>query len=127
MNILFVTNKNVYPLIGGIERITYSVAEALRNIYSMRCYSLYTQENKFGETTTDVFEGKECLSEKDQVEQIADYIKGNSIEVVIAQGSDARVNELMPQLRDAVDKCPGVRLLFVYHQMPGFALKNPNL
>lgn len=122
MSILFVTNKNVYPLIGGIERITYSVAEALRNIYGMRCYSLYTQENKFGETTTDVFEGKECLGGKDQAEQIAAYIKGNAIKVVIAQGSDARVNELMPQLRDAVDKCPGVRLLFVYHQMPGFEL-----
>ncbi len=122
MNILFVTNKNVYPLIGGIERITYSVAEALRNIYGMHCYSLYTQENKFGETTTDVFEEKECLREKDQVEQIAAYIKKNAIEVVIAQGSDARVNQLMPQLREAVDQCTGVKLLFVYHQMPGFEL-----
>lgn len=122
MNILFVTNKNVYPLIGGIERITYSVAEALRNIYGMRCFSLYTQENKFGETTTDVFENKECLGAKNQVEQIAAYVHKNGIDVVIAQGSDARVNKLMPQLREAVDRCQGVKLLFVYHQMPGFEL-----
>ena len=122
MNILFVTNKNVYPLIGGIERITYSVAEALRNIYGMHCYSLYTQENKFGETTTDVFEGKECLNAANQVEQIATYIHKNEIHVVIAQGSDARVNQLMPQLREAVIQCAGVKLLFVYHQMPGFEL-----
>ena len=122
MNILFVTNKNVYPLIGGIERITYSVAEALRNIYGMRCYSLYTQENSWGETTNDVFEQKECLLSTNPVEQIVAYIKRASIQVVIAQGSDARVNELMPQLRAAVDQCPGVKLLFVYHQMPGFEL-----
>ena len=122
MNILFVTNKNVYPLIGGIERITYSVAEALRNIYGMHCFSLYTQENKLGETTTDVFDGKECLGEKDQVKQMADCIRKNGIQVVIAQGSDARVNQLMPQLREAVDQCQGVKLLFVYHQMPGFEL-----
>ena len=123
MNILFVTNKNVYPLIGGIERITYSVAEALRNIYGMRCYSLYTQENMLGATTTDVFEDKECLSEKDQVEQIAAYIKDHAIDVVIAQGSDARVNDIMPQLREAVDQCTGVKLLFVYHTMPSFELR----
>ena len=122
MNILFVTNKNVYPLIGGIERITYSVAEALRNIYGMRCFSLYTQENKLGKTTEDVFERKECLREKDQVEQIAAYIQQNEINEVVAQGSDVRVNVLMPQLREAVNQCPGVKLLFVYHQMPGFEL-----
>lgn len=122
MNILFVTNRNVFPLIGGIERITYSVAEALRNIYGMRCYSLYTQENKLGETTTDVFAGKECLEEKNQVEQIAAYIKRNEINVVIAQGSDARVNVLMPQLREAVDMCIGVKLLFAFHTMPSFEL-----
>lgn len=122
MNILFVTNKNVYPLIGGIERITYSVAEALRNIYGMRCYSLYTQENKLGKTTEDVFERKECLGEEKLVEQVVKYLKEEQIKVVIAQGSDSRVNNLMPMLREAVDQCEGVKLLFVYHQMPGFEL-----
>lgn len=122
MNILFVTNKNVYPLIGGIERITYSVAEALRNIYGMRCFSLYTQENKLGKTTEDVFERKTCLKLENQVQQVAAYVKEDSIDVVIAQGSDSRVNNLMPILREAVDQCEGVKLLFVYHQMPGFEL-----
>lgn len=122
MNILFVTNKNVYPLIGGIERITYSVAEALRNIYGMRCFSLYTQENKLGKTTEDVFERKTCLKSENQVQQVAAYVKEDSIDVVIAQGSDSRVNNLMPMLREAVDQCEGVKLLFVYHQMPGFEL-----
>ena len=123
MNILFVTNKNVYPLIGGIERITYAVAEALRNIYGMQCYSLYTQENVLGQTTDGVFEAKECLRLANQVEQITAYLQANSIDVIIAQGSDARVNQLMPQLREAVNQCKGVKLLFVYHTMPSFELK----
>ena len=122
MNILFVTNKNVYPLIGGIERITYSVAEALRNVYGMHCYSLYTQENKLGKTTEDVFERKECLGAENGVRQVIQYIQETQINVVIAQGSDSRVNNLMPLLREAVDQCEGVKLLFVYHQMPGFEL-----
>ncbi len=122
MNILFVTNKNVYPLIGGIERITYSVAEALRNIYGMCCFSLYTQENQLSKTTEDVFERKTCLKLENQVQQVAAYVKEDSIDVVIAQGSDSRVNNLMPMLREAVDQCEGVKLLFVYHQMPGFEL-----
>lgn len=122
MNILFITNKNVYPLIGGIERITYSVAEALRNIYSMRCFSLYTQENSLGKTTEDVFERKECLNSVNPVLHVVNYIQEGSIHVVIAQGSDYRVNNLMPMLREAVDQCKDVKLLFVYHQMPGFEL-----
>lgn len=122
MNILFVTNKNVYPLIGGIERVTYSVAEALRNIYGIRCFSLYTQENKLGKTTEDVFERKECLGAEKAVEQVVQYLQEEQIKVVIAQGSDSRVNNLMPLLREAVDQCTGVKLLFVYHQMPGFEL-----
>ena len=122
MNILFVTNKNVYPLIGGIERVTYSVAEALRNIYGMRCFSLYTQENKLGKTTEDVFERKECFGAEKAVEQVVQYLQEEQIKVVIAQGSDSRVNNLMPLLREAVDQCKGVKLLFVYHQMPGFEL-----
>lgn len=122
MNILFVTNKNVYPLIGGIERITYSVAEALRNIYGMHCYSLYTQENKFGKTTEDVFISKTCLQASNPVSQIADLLQKEAIDVVVAQGSDSRVNNLMPKLREAVDRCKEVKLIFVYHQMPGFEL-----
>lgn len=122
MNILFITNKNVYPLIGGIERITYSVAEALRNIYGIRCFSLYTQENKWGKSTEDVFISKTCLQADNPVAQIADLLQKEAIDVVVAQGSDSRVNNLMPSLREAVDLCMGVKLLFVYHQMPGFEL-----
>lgn len=62
MNILFVTNKNVYPLIEGIERITYVLASAFSHLYGWDCHSLYTQENNLNKTTDDVFKTKHLLS-----------------------------------------------------------------
>ena len=73
MNILFVTNKNVYPLIGGIERITYVLAEAFRQIYEWKSYSLFTQENDLNQTTNDVFAGKYLLSESNKASYISFY------------------------------------------------------
>ncbi|MBQ6748608.1 MAG: glycosyltransferase [Paludibacteraceae bacterium] len=122
MNILFVTNKNVYPLIGGIERITYSVAEALQSIYDFHCYSLYTQENQYLQSTESLFIKKECISVINPMAQIVSYIKQEKIDVVIAQGSDARVNRIMPLLHEAVAQCEHVELLYAYHTMPGFEL-----
>ena len=43
MNILFITNKNVNPVIGGIERITYVLAEAFARLHGHRCFSAFTQ------------------------------------------------------------------------------------
>ena len=43
MNILFITNKNVNPVIGGIERITYVLAEGFARLHGHRCFSAFTQ------------------------------------------------------------------------------------
>ncbi|MCQ2310714.1 MAG: glycosyltransferase [Paludibacteraceae bacterium] len=123
MNILFVTNKNVYPLIGGIERITYVLAQAFTNLYQYKCYSLYTQENAQGKTTDDVFAGKYLLNkEADEAEQVADCIQKWQIDIIIAQGADGAVNSRMPMLREAVNRAKRGKLLFVFHNMPGFEL-----
>ncbi len=123
MNILFVTNKNVYPLIGGIERITYVLAEAFRQIYDWRSYSLFTQENNLNQTTNDVFARKYLLSEVNKASYISNIIDSHEIDVIIAQGADARVNAIMPDIREACDTSKRhPKLIFVYHNMPGFEL-----
>lgn len=123
MNILFVTNKNVYPLIGGIERITYVLAGAFTQLYHWKCYSLFTQENHLNKTTNDVFLNKYLLPTETPVESISQIIEAHEIQIIIAQGADGRVNAIMPMLRDA---CNNSRhrptLLFVFHNMPGFEL-----
>ena len=123
MNILFVTNKNIYPLIGGIERITYVLSNALSQFYGWNCHSLYTQENNLNKTTEDVFKTKHLLSANNPVEAIARIIDNHKIQVIIAQGADGRVNDIMPSLRQACDtSISRPALLFVYHNMPGFEL-----
>lgn len=123
MNLLFVTNKNVYPIIGGIERITCSLAVALSQLYGHRCHSLYTQENEQGGTTEQVFETKNLIPSENPTDYIARLIDKENIDIVIAQGADSRVNNLMPQLRQAVNTSRRhPRLLFVFHNMPGFEL-----
>ena len=123
MNILFVTNKNVYPLIGGIERITYVLASAFSHLYGWDCHSLYTQENNLNKTTDDVFKTKHLLSSNNSTYTISQIIDTHNIQVIIAQGADGRVNDIMPDLRKACDESKRhPTLLFVYHNMPGFEL-----
>ena len=123
MNILFVTNKNVYPLIGGIERITYVLAQAFSQLYGWKCHSLYTQENNLHKTTDDAFISKYLLSGSNSLDEVITIIDRCDIQVIIAQGADSRVNEIMPLLRQACDNSKQhPSLLFVYHNMPGFEL-----
>lgn len=118
MNLLFVTHRNVCPLIGGIERVTYSVVEALQDIYGIASYSLYTEEVQVTANIEEVFVHKECLHADDDVQQVVEYISREGIDVIVVQGSVIRVNNLMPMLRKAANQCH-IPLLFVFHQMPG--------
>lgn len=118
MKILFVTHRNVCPLIGGIERVTYSIVEALRDIYGIQSYSLYTEDVQVEANVEEVFVRKERLRADNDVQQVVDYISGERIDVIVVQGSVIRVNNLMPMLRKAADQCK-TPLVFVFHQMPG--------
>lgn len=118
MNLLFVTHRNVCPLIGGIERVTYSIVKALRDIYDFASYSLYTEEVQVEANLEEVFFRKERLQADDDVQQVTDYISREGIDVIVVQGSVIRVNNLMPMLRVAANQC-GIPLVFVFHQMPG--------
>ena len=117
MNILFITNKNVNPVIGGIERITYVLAEGFARLHGHRCFSAFTQRLDDSKTPFE----EELLLEAGRVtEMLRDFIKKNDIKVVIAQGSDAAVNAIVGQIHDAVHSVPGCKMLFVFHNMPGF-------
>jgi glycosyltransferase involved in cell wall biosynthesis len=117
MNILFITNKNVNPVIGGIERITYVLAEAFQRLHGHCCFSAFTQ--RLDDTATP-FEKELLLEEGRETQMLSDFIRENDIQFVIAQGSDAAVNAIVRQIHDAVAHVPGCRMLFVFHNMPGF-------
>ena len=117
MNILFITNKNVNPTIGGIERITYVLAEAFSRLHGHRCFSAFTQRLDYSKTP---FKEELLLEASRETEALRTFIKKNEVKVVIAQGSDSAVNAIVGQIHDAVRSVPGCKMLFVFHNMPGF-------
>ena len=117
MNILFITNKNVNPVIGGIERITYVLAEAFARLHGHVCFSAFTQRL---DNCSTPFEEELLLEEGHETEMLNNFIRKNSVNVVIAQGSDAAVNAIVGQIHDAVRAVQGCKMLFVFHNMPGF-------
>ncbi|MBR4491278.1 MAG: glycosyltransferase [Bacteroidales bacterium] len=117
MNILFITNKNVNPVIGGIERITYVLAEAFARLHGHRCFSAFTQRL---DNCATPFVEELLLEVGHETEMLRNFIRKNSVNVVIAQGADAAVNAIVGQIHDAVSAVPGCKMLFVFHNMPGF-------
>lgn len=104
MNILFITPSEVQPLNGGIERITSSLARVLQEEYAYSCRFM------------NLVSG--CSKE-----QLKDEIKQQHIDIIIAQGADKRIANLLPTLREIVDGLERkVSLLFVFHSNPGVEL-----
>lgn len=104
MNILFITPSEVQPLNGGIERITSSLAKILQEEYDYSCRFM------------NLVSG--CSRE-----QLETEIKRQQIDIVIAQGADKRIANLLPTLREIIDGLKRkVSLLFVFHSNPGVEL-----
>jgi len=104
MNILFVTPNEVLPLNGGIERITYTLSRALREYYG---YTTYFR----------------CLEEDCSEVALEKYISEKAIDIVVAQGANKRISQLMPMLRQIINHAERkIVLLFVFHSNPGVEL-----
>ena len=104
MNVLFVTPSAVIPQNGGIERITHSVSDALTDLYGYKCYFLNLTED---------------CEEKHIVQLLNEW----QINVVIAQGADKRISNLLPVIRLAIQQINHrVVLVFAYHINPGVEL-----
>ena len=104
MNILFITPNEVQPLNGGIERITYSLSQAMREYYGYACYF-------------------RCLEEDCSETAMGKYISEKAIDIIVAQGANKRIAQLLPTLRRIIDKAGRkIVLLFVFHSNPGVEL-----
>lgn len=104
MNILFITPSVVQPLNGGIERITYSLSEILKRDYGYGC--------SFWNLQSGV-----------DMQQLECLIRKKHIEIVISQGADKRISQLLPKVRDIIDTLDWkVSLIFVFHSNPGVEL-----
>ena len=104
MNILFITPSEVQPLNGGIERTTHALSRQLHDEYGYVCRFM------------NLVEG--CSRE-----QLEEEIQSQHIDIIIAQGADKRISNLLPVLRAIIDKQGRkIVLLFVFHSNPGVEL-----
>lgn len=117
MNILFITDKNVDPIIGGIERITYVLANGFQNLYGYHCFSAFTQRV---DNVKTIFKEELLLTKQHETAELNNFVKRNQIDVIIAQGAAQNVNAIIGEIRQAIVDVPSCKLLFVFHNMPGF-------
>ncbi|MBO4588377.1 MAG: glycosyltransferase [Bacteroidales bacterium] len=122
MNILFITNKKINPIIGGIERSTETLASALSKSYGHKCHSAYTQRIEAEPWAY----GKEYLLSKGQESnQLTKIIHDANIDVIIAQGSDDAVTRLVKNIRHSSNSKKGCTFIYSFRGMPGFEIANP--
>jgi glycosyltransferase involved in cell wall biosynthesis len=104
MNILFITPGIVQPLNGGIERTTLALSQALHDFYG-HVSSFRSLEDNYTE------------------DQWASYIEERKIDIIIAQGADKRIAQLLPLLRRIINNINHkIVLLFAFHSNPGVEL-----
>lgn len=113
MNILFYNINFVDPTAGGTERVTYSVACALKKLYGHRIFSLYTTGSPCNELFDAYLYCSTCNSTK-----ILSFITRYHIDVIIVQGVYTAVKKirlLMPN-----NPC---RIIYVHHFEPGWEVE----
>ena len=94
MNIVYVTDSAVNPEAGGIARITFVMAEALRTMYGYSVYIYYGHED------------------------FVAYIQKIGECIVIVQAPC----KLAKTVYDAKGALPNIRIIHVFHGTPGFEL-----
>lgn len=104
MNILFITPSEVQPLNGGIERTTLALSQALQAYYGHVCFF-------------------RCLEDNYTESQWTAYLDEKKIDIIIAQGADKRIAQLLPSLRKIINGLEHkIILLFAFHSNPGVEL-----
>lgn len=119
MNVLFYTTFEVTPNKGGTERITTTIANGLRDMYGVNCYSLYSNRSVEKDIRTPFV--KAGLLPPSAAE-IAKYISENQIDIIVNQSSFNHTARFREAIAMSDRKC---KLVFVHHFNPGceFAFK----
>ena len=126
MNILFVTHRNVDPLIGGIERVTYDLATELVQ-RGVSCYSAYLEVFERESDVVNVFSDSKRISKDNVCGDFHSLICERHIHFVIVQGSDENVTSIIRDVSEAVRSAGFCKLIFMFHNMPGFEFTKANV
>lgn len=118
MNILFITNYDVSPLNGGIDRVVNILAEELNKLPNCQIFSAYFETKN---TPTDIFIKKLKVEKKNIVSTLSDFVKKNKIEIILNNvPSYKKLKFLLPALQHISKQEHPCKILFHYHTLPGF-------
>lgn len=121
MNLLFLSDFEISPNAGGIERVVHCLSEMFeaRGIW---CFSAYCRHKGVGNPT--VFRNTVCLDacKTCAATVLRQMIEENDINVVMSVLLQKQNFSLMPKLY-AATRDSGGKVVYVYHTMPGYELQ----
>ena len=113
MNVLLYTYEAVRVNHGGTERISISVAQALKAFYSINCYAAYSVGIP-DLRDLPMFEGfVYCSLSTDDNYRIQEFLNEKKIDCIIIQGYFLAV----PYFRKII-KTNGIKIYFAHHYAP---------
>lgn len=121
VNVCFFTSCKVRPTLGGTERITYTVAQKLKDTYGCNCFNLY-ELNPVGQYSSGVFTDSVQLDMQsaEQHQAVANQLKSWNIDILIHQAIyfDEKQSEFLAATMHSL----GGKYVFCLHFSPLFYL-----
>lgn len=113
MRVLFVTRYRVIPTKGGTERITFTIAQGLRD-NGINVFSAYIH-NIIYDYTQSVFLGEYNISRFHIKRDLEKIISGQNIDVIIFQG-EFQFSDVVRRIKKKIN----CKVFFVHHYAPGW-------
>ena len=112
IRICFITERHINPLVGGTERITFSVANSLKTHFkNYEFFSIFTVSD---DNPAIFFDGeKKC----DNPLQMAEFLKEQKIDIIVVQGYFWLVLPLRKNLQKLNFE---TEIVFAHHFAPGW-------
>lgn len=114
MNILFFTEDEINPTMGGIERVTSILSKTFTEVYHANVFSLFL--NPVTDPSNDLFIRKMCWN---NVRDVRTFIEVNEIDIIVCQRQIPEIEILRNLLHERRDKCVFIN---VFHNMPGYEI-----
>ena len=117
MNILFITDTDISPFDGGIERVTQNLAIEFKK-RNINCYLAYVAE--IHTPSSQDFKDKIQLKGDDWPNLLLNYLKINQINCVMTNVMKKNnIRSLLPPVYN-ITRNTNCKLFFCYHCMPGY-------
>lgn len=113
MKIVFVTDNCVNPTLGGIDRITYVMAEILHKEYGYTCYSVFAREKNEWPERDSVFA---AILRWENKEAFVSFIQQIGACIIVLQSPCTIAKDIL----ESKTVLPHVQLVNVFHGTPGF-------